>query len=303
MSMKDAASYCNRGQLPRGVGLACSLSSCASIIFLAGAHAATSHTRHPQCLRSLACRTEVVPNCHHTYGHKSQSQSHELYFLETCCSESPRPLCLRLYLYPHSSKSAILARLWIESAIHRILLFAGNSCQFLRTPRTLQRCIPDQLEVIAAIVETFVVGDADLVRDKDLGPGSHDGRPEYGHGRTHDGEVDFEAGDDEDFGVPPCKIETLRRALAVFKGAPKAEDSHEYDTASVSDDAGVFRVWTYIEPRANSPVMASTCFRLRSFLKYSVIGTRNIAMSNAMFVAANASIVNFASLIERYPKP
>ena len=48
MSMKDAASHCNRGQLPCGVGSACSLSSYASMIFLAGAHAITRHKRHPQ---------------------------------------------------------------------------------------------------------------------------------------------------------------------------------------------------------------------------------------------------------------
>jgi len=209
-----------------------------------------------------------------------------------------------LYLYSHSSKSAILARLWVKSTIHRVLLFARNPCQFLRTACAFQRRVSDQLEVIAAIVgQTFVVRNADLVGDKDLGPGSHDGGPEYRHGRTHYREVDFEAGDDEDFGVPPCEIETLGHALTVLEGAPKAEDSHEYDAASVSGDAGVFRVCTYIEPRANNPVMASTCFRLRSFLKYSVIGTRNIAMSNAMFVAANARIVSFASLIVRYPKP
>jgi hypothetical protein len=221
-------------------------------------------------------------------------------FLTTSTLESPRALCLRLYLYSHSSKSPIFACLWIESTIHHVLLFAGSSCQLLHTSRALQRCVSDQLEIIPAIVvKAFMVRDADLIRDEDVAPGSHDGGPEDGHGRTHYSKVDFKAGDDEDFGVPPCEIEALDWAPTMLEGAPKAEDSHEYDAVPVSKTSEVFRVGTYIEPRENSPVIASSCFRLMSLLKYSVRGTRNIARSNIMFVAANARIVYFASFIVR----
>jgi hypothetical protein len=144
-----------------------------------------------------------------------------------------------------------------------------------------------------------VVGNAYFACDKDVTPVCDDGRPEDGHGGAHYGEIDFEAGDDQDFGIPPGEIEALDGALTVLKGAPKTEDSHEYDAVHVSSAYGISTIRTYIEPRENSPVIAMTCFRLRSCLKYSVSGTRKIAMSNNMFVAANPSTKYFASLTVR----
>jgi hypothetical protein len=232
--------------------------------------------------------------------HRSQKRV----LFNVCYSESPRSLYMRFYLYLHDCKPPILACFRVEAIIHRILLLTPNSCQALHTPCALQRRVPDQLEVIPAIIgKAFVVRNADFVCDKDMAPGCDNGRPKDGHGGAHYSEVDFETGDDKDFRIPPSEVETLGKILTMLEGAPKAKDSHEYDAVSVNDNYEDLTFWTYIEPRANNPVIARTCFRLRSGLKYSVRGTRKIAISNSMLVAAKASTEYFASLTVRYPKP
>lgn len=66
-------------------------------------------------------------------------------------------------------------------------------------------------------------------RDKDLRKGSDDNGPENGHRGTHDGKVDFEGGDNEGNGVPPCEVEAGDGVGGVFEGGPKAEDGHQHD--------------------------------------------------------------------------
>lgn len=59
-----------------------------------------------------------------------------------------------------------------------------------------------------------------FVRDEDLVQGGDNRRPEDWHRGTHDCEVYLKAGDDEDFGVPPGKVEALLHSRTVLEGAP-----------------------------------------------------------------------------------
>lgn len=88
-----------------------------------------------------------------------------------------------------------------------------------------------------------MVCNADFVCDKDVTPVCDDGRPEDGHACAHYSEIDFEAGDDQDFGIPPGKIKALSFALTMLEGAPKTEDSHEYDAEHVSDNYEIRQTW------------------------------------------------------------
>jgi len=66
----------------------------------------------------------------------------------------------------------------------------------------------------------------DFVCDEDMAPGCDDGRPENGHGGAHDGEVDFEARENERLRVPECKVEAGGFAYVVLEGTPETEDGH-----------------------------------------------------------------------------
>lgn len=146
---------------------------------------------------------------------------------------------MRLYFYLHDSKSPIFTRLWIESIIDRLLFLTPNPCQAFHASHTLQRRVPNQLEIVSAIIgKAFVVRNAHFVCDIDV-PVCDDGRPEDGHRGAHYSEIDLEAGNYKNLGVPPRKIKTLGHALTVLEGAPKTEDCHEYNAKHVSNGQAI----------------------------------------------------------------
>lgn len=115
----------------------------------------------------------------------------------------PPLLRQRLHLDLPRAINVALGRFRNIHIIKRIAFFTLDSCQPLRTLYTLRRAGPPQLDILLTIAaKALVRRDADFVCDEDLAKGGDNGGPEDGHRRAHDGETDFEEGDDEDFGVP-----------------------------------------------------------------------------------------------------
>jgi hypothetical protein len=131
---------------------------------------------------------------------------------------------IRLYLYLRNAYSPIHSRLCI---ITLVIYSRRPLRQRLSTRRALHATRPFQLQILATTAaQTLMMADMHLIRNEDMTPIRDNGRPENRHGSAHDGEVDFEARDYEDFWVPPCEVEGLGCALAVFEDGPEAEDGH-----------------------------------------------------------------------------
>ena len=102
---------------------------------------------------------------------------------------------------------------------------------YARLPLHRVRVLELVREAVVAIRVAALLGDLDLARDEDGGEGLLDDGPEDGHGGTHDGEVDLEAGEDDGDGRPPREVDVGLGGGAVFDNRVHAPDGSE-------DDAG-----------------------------------------------------------------
>ena len=101
-----------------------------------------------------------------------------------------------------SDLMAMRVRLEIIIVI-RLLLGTRQLGQTFLTGGTLERSWSAHFEIL----HTVLVCDVDFLCNEDGIPVCDHGRPEDGHGCAQDGEVDLQAGDNEDFRVPPGEVE------------------------------------------------------------------------------------------------